>query len=189
MKFVVGLDVGGMKKGFHGAFLPLKAGKITGLFHAGTAQDAVRAIQSLRGTCAAVAIDAPPRARIAAPHTREAERGLLKLGYRVQWTRRASNARNLPEWMRRGELLWKALACAFPKARLFETFPTASYDGLESSDVELPLRLLQGKKTKRYCGDYVDACLCALGARAALLGKSLLVGPKDELGPIHILPK
>ena len=102
--------------------------------------------------------------------------------------------------MQNGEALWEALARNFPRAGLFETFPTAISDTIFTRDYRLPLRIFAGKNLRKRYPDYLDACLAAYAAHDAFEKRTTLYGASlknltktskksesvDELGPIAI---
>lgn len=134
---------------------------------------------------ACIAIDCPPKAGIAGPNTRQAERELNGLGFRMQWTRRPDNIP--PGWMVNGETLWDSIAATIPRVKAIETFPTAVSRQLGDCDLNLPLKLLEGGvETRDGYEDFVDACLCAWVAERYLLGQAKPYGLGDELGPIWV---
>ncbi|MBM3253177.1 MAG: hypothetical protein FJZ16_02850 [Candidatus Omnitrophica bacterium] len=184
MDFVVGIDVGGYKKGFHGAILDLKNNSFSGLFHEIEAEAVLEQLKDIPGVCRAIAIDCPPKAYIKGPKTRLAERELVRLGYRVQFVSRNGKA---SEWMLNGSNLWILLKNYMSDVEIIETFPTALSDKLSDIEINIPLKLLAGKDKRKFYGDYIDACLCAIAAKKFLQGKSTEIGKGDELGPIHIL--
>lgn len=183
-EFVVGIDVGDVKKGFHVALLQLNDLRIDRLEHYLEPEGVSQCIKAMAGECVVIGIDAPARGTIRGPQTRSAERALVKLGYRPQWTRRHHEP---PGWMKNGERLWRQLAAAFPQTRIIETFPTAASNGLDQSKVTLSLRALQGQDRRVWYKDYLDACICAVIAEQAHQGRSMILGADDELNPIHIL--
>ncbi len=182
---VVGIDVGGVGKGFHGVALHGN-GRLT--LHA------VREAQAAAAWCRAlearvVAIDAPCQWSLTGS-ARAAEKALAALGIRTFATPRRAQAQGHPfyGWMLQGERLYEALRGSW---RLFdghagpafplccETFPhgvaCALAGGIVPGKHKARLRraLLQAAGidvSRLSCIDFVDAALCALAARALLLG-------------------
>jgi len=181
--FVVGIDIAGEKRGYHGAILAVGGKDIYSLFHLYSPDEIVKYIDDVPGKCVAIAIDSPPKARIKGPETRLAERELHRDHYRVQWTRRPGG--DIQEWMKNGEKLWSVLTAKYPK--VIETFPTAASDGLADKKVRLGLNLLAGKKKRKFYKDYIDACICAMVAEAVLQDKAKVYGAGGELGGIYTL--
>lgn len=155
--WVVGVDVGGRRKGLHAAARRLDSPEVRWLAAAADGEALVRALLSAGIHPAVVAIDAPPRGTRWGEPTRSAERALHRQGYRIQWTRRAGEP--VPEWMEVGAELWATLSHAFPEARLVETFPTAVSDRLDRAETVLPLRLLVGRERRVAMKDWIDAVL------------------------------
>ncbi len=182
---VVGIDVGDVNKGFHLAICQPSVDRITDLYHACDVQAAVDFLRQQKSVPRCIGIDAPAKSLIKGPETRAAERVLAKLGYRPQWTRRHHQP---PGWMVQGEKLWTALKASFPTARLIETFPTASVNGLNHSSISLNLNTLHGRDKRKYYKDFLDACICAVVVCHVLDGTALELGPEDELNPIYVLP-
>ncbi|MBS1711288.1 MAG: DUF429 domain-containing protein [Armatimonadetes bacterium] len=181
---VAGIDVAGKRRGFHIAILDTASRQV---IHLGNVHDPGQAARLLLefDSLACIAIDCPPKAEIVGPKSREAERALSGLGFRMQWTRRPENVP--PEWMVNGEILWESIATLIPQVKVIETFPTAVSRQLGDCDFILPLKLLEGGVAKREgYKDFVDACLCAWVAERYLLGQAKPYGLGDELGPIWV---
>jgi predicted nuclease with RNAse H fold len=183
-RLIVGIDVGGTKKGFHLANMVPNSGKIRGLAHRRTVDEIVTLIQTL-GPDLLIAIDCPPRCQLSGDKTRLAERQLHKRGFRVQWTRRDTH--EPADWMQNGQNLWEGLA-TLHNVELIETFPTVATEHLQNSKVELPLRLLAQYSKQRDWKDFIDAAICAEVGDRYLKGQAHSVGAdhneQDELGLI-----
>ena len=181
---VAGIDVGGAAKGFHLAIQDPQDGLIA--IH--QASEPAQILKYLKhyGVHGTIAIDCPSSPFVKGSSTREAERALVRKGYRIQWTRRKDSGVKPQEWMLNGERVWKALRRAGFVA--IETFPTAISDQLADSKDVLPIRLLAGRELRAEWKDYLDACLCALVARAHLQGRAVELedGP-GKLGSIWLL--
>lgn len=188
MNFVIGIDVGGQKKGFHGAILEISSQRITELFHEVEPENVIERIQKIKenkDNCQVIAIDCPPKALIKGPETRLAERELHKKGYRVLFTARKESMEQ--EWMSNGEELWKQLKEKHTDILCIETFPTPVSDVLGKTELMLPLKFIAGRKNRPFYKDYIDACICALVAEKSINHETIKIGEGDELGPIHIL--
>ena len=177
MRLVVGIDVGGIRKGFHLAALDLANQKIFRLGAAATPLVARQWIEDLPTAPECIAIDAPPFALRTRDETRTAEQEVCRAGYRVQWTRKAPMV--AAEWMEHGAALWLALI-DYPRV---ETFPTVVHDQLSGENFDLPLQLLMGCDRKFY-KDLMDACICCVAAARFLRGDATCFGKDDEFGPI-----
>jgi predicted nuclease with RNAse H fold len=178
---VVGVDVGGRKKGFHCAILPVGSNDVVRLVHNQTPESVAAMVRALAGTVLC-AIDCPPRSQLLGPESRFAERELHRQGYRVQWTRRQTH--EPAEWMVHGEQLWRALS-ALPNVTTIESFPSVAVRWLAGSRIKLPLSLLAEHADRRDWKDFVDAAICADVGSRYLTGEARSVGTTgDELGPI-----
>lgn len=175
MRFV-GIDVGAEAKGFHVAVA--EDDRVIRLFRE---QDPAQIIQVLVAP-SVIAIDAPSRALITGPDTRQAERELHRAGYRIQWTRRQPPA---PTWMVNGERLWAALRTAFPGATIIETFPTAAWTNLSASSLQVQMAVWS-EVDRATRADSLDAIVAADVARRWSLGQATQYGPEDELAPIWV---
>ena len=185
-ELVVGIDVGGTRKGFHFASARPNESEVTDLRHFASVESLATFVRAMNASVLA-AIDCPPRCQLKGSETRLSERQLHQRGFRVQWTRR----QNLEpaEWMQNGQRLWEALA-ELPNVELIETFPTVATSSLESSELHLPLRLLAGFANQRDWKDFVDAAICVdvgiryLRGEAQCVGIDASTGECDELGRI-----
>lgn len=182
---IVGIDVGGVKKGFHVSVLESGVGFVDLRNYHGPEEIVgyLRGFDSLK----LVAIDCPPRAQINGPRTRLAERQINQAGFKVQWTRRSPMEPE--EWMLNGEKLWKSLEELSPQVQMIETFPTIVSSELGDCELVLPLKLLKGGQVERAgYKDFVDSCLCAWAGLRYLRGEARSFGQEgdevDELGMI-----
>jgi predicted nuclease with RNAse H fold len=175
MRFV-GIDVGAEAKGFHVAVA--EGDRVIRLFRACDPEPIIRALESP----SVIAIDAPSRALIKGPDTRQAERELRRAGFRIQWTRRQAPA---PTWMLNGERLWAALCSAFPEAAIIETFPSAAWANLSASSLQVPMTIW-AEVDHATRADSLDAIVAAEVALRWSIGQATLSGPEDELGPIWV---
>ncbi|MCC7435855.1 MAG: DUF429 domain-containing protein [Methanoregulaceae archaeon] len=175
MRFV-GIDVGAETKGFHVAVA--EQDRVVRLFRTQHPQEIVARL----GLPEVIAIDAPSRALIKGPETRQAERELHRAGYRIQWTRRQPPA---PPWMVNGERLWAALRAAFSEATIIETFPTAAWNRLSLSTLEVPIAIWADvdRPTR---ADSLDAIVAADVARRWSMGQATQYGQDDELALIWV---
>ncbi len=182
---IAGIDVGGVKKGFHVSVLDSDIGFVDlHNFHSTEGiSDYLRGFDSLK----LIAIDCPPRAQINGPRTRLAERQINQAGFKVQWTRRLPLEPD--EWMLNGEKLWKSLEKFSPQVQLIETFPTIVSRELGDCELVLPLKLLRGGQVERAgYKDFIDSCLSAWAGMRFLRGEARGFGQDgeevDELGII-----
>jgi predicted nuclease with RNAse H fold len=183
---VVGIDVGGSKKGFHLVnMIPGSVG-IRGIKHSQSVDDVLSLLGKL-GREVLVAVDCPPKCQLSGDRTRFAERQLHQRGFRVQWTRRQSH--DPAEWMQNGTALWTALA-GLDGVSVIETFPRVATASLHGSGVVLPLTVFSPYTGRRDWKDFVDVAICAevgdryLRANAASVGFDPATGETDELGLI-----
>jgi len=183
--FVIGIDVGAQKKGFHLAVMELHSNIITSFFHARDPKQIliyIRELEKNMGQCLKIAIDAPSKAIV--KQTRIAEKEVRSAGYRILWT--PTTAEKKQTWMENGELLWKILEREY-KGRIIESFPTINSDHLYHNNINIPLCMLTGKTKRKTYADYIDAALCCKAAEGAVLKTSFIFGKKDPIGPIHTL--
>lgn len=188
MNCVIGIDVGGNKKGFAIAAMTIET--LEWIFMEG-ASDVDAVLHKLRRSdlgLKVIAIDCPPTAQINGPKTRSAERELHKLGYRVQWTRRQNLESQ--EWMLNGQALWDSLRREFSNVELIETFPTAAFDHVSDYNIRPLARPARVSHINSHHHDLMDAALCAIVAHKYTKGSVQVVGnassgEEDELGPIY----
>jgi len=181
--WLLGIDVGGTRKGIHVAARTVENPHVSWIKQFAGPKELVEHLQNEGVTPVLAAIDAPPRAWRNGAVTRLAEREICALGYRVQWTRRAGEP--APEWMEHGQSVWQTLRSAFPECRLIETFPTVASDLLSSADTVLPLSLLNGKERRATIKDYLDAVIAVDVAARVLSGRANHAGLDDPDGTIY----
>ncbi|WP_038164517.1 DUF429 domain-containing protein [Verrucomicrobium sp. BvORR106] len=191
---VVGIDVGGTRKGFH--TVALKDGKY--LDHASFKEqekDRTHLFERIVSWCQGhgaqmIAVDAPCRWSTDG-RCRPAERELAQKGITCFATPKRETAVNHAtgnfEWMRQGEALYQALGPTFPLATAtpkrgqqcsFETYPHAITWHLRGGDADARQKRTQRRALLEKAGinlthltniDLVDAALCALTAHHAAL--------------------
>lgn len=172
---VVGIDVGGKKKGFHGCAID--------------GERIVAGPQALGGIAAAVewvawfepstiAIDSPCEAAPAGHKARPDEKQFNQAGIcRIRFTPALDQLAGNPyyEWIVHGLALYGALTARLPRTELIETFPTAAWTiwhgprgrrprGAWSQDA-LDSLGLEGAPARRLSQDDRDAIAAALTAR------------------------
>lgn len=201
---VVGIDVGGARKGFHAVALE------GGVF---LARRQTNCVAELTGWCRdeidarLVSIDAPCRWR-AGDGNRLAERQLLAQGIRCFLTPTQRTAREHPknyyEWMLRGADLFRALEPTHPLCRdipsgetacCFETFPHAITWHLRGGHAEAAKKRTQRLALLRRHGvfdsglvnmDWIDAALCAVVAAMAAAARPLKFYGEERTGYIIV---
>ena len=198
---VVGVDVGGPKKGFHAvAFGPERRLE---KFHSRNAREIATWCQQHRAMI--VAVDAPCRWRREGSAARAAERELAKDGISSfsTPTEAAAQGHAFYTWMLAGMELYQALAPDFPiydggpitGRWCIETFPQAAACALagkivsakEKNSVRRGLLAANGiAETELYNLDEVDAAICALTAEAFADGTFDAYG--DALGGLIVVP-
>ena len=188
MPTVIGIDVGGSRKGFHAVAL-------TGGAYA--ARLATAEVPELAHWCRSVigaqlvAIDAPCRWS-SGGRARPCERGLNAAGIRcfASPSREAalSHPSNYYGWMLQGELLYRQLEASHPlisglpasAPACFETFPHAIAWQLRGGNAEARQKRLQRRALLEQAGidpapltsiDFIDAALCALAAHQLASGR------------------
>jgi len=191
---VIGIDVGGPKKGFHAVML--REGQICG-----TKTDCdpkVIVEWCLEQDASVVGVDAPCMWSVAGKH-REAERLLNQDGMHCFYTPTRERAQGNPfySWMLNGEKLFKALRKHFSvytgqrKAErvCFETFPHAIVCALKGRIVPAHPKTSVRREVLTKLGldissltniDFVDAALCAVAAEAFRRGEAKLYGDAEE---------
>lgn len=199
-----GVDVGGVKKGFHAVLLE-------GLEVVATLQS--RNAEEVAAWCRdqeamAVGVDAPCCWRAPGGSARAAERQLMREGISCFSTPTEEEARNHPrgyyEWMLQGMTLHEALRRDFgiiseeqplKNPVCFETFPQAvacvlAGQVVKAGDKRTVRRaLLEAagiQTTTLRSMDLLDAALCAFTARQVIKGQFRFVG--DALSGCMILP-
>lgn len=191
---VAGIDVGGVKKGFHA--VALRGLRVLDCFNS-TDPEAIAAWCARIGA-RAVGVDAPA-AWSADGRARPAERALMRAGVHcfASPTRAAALAhpKNWFGWMLAGEALYRALGgrCVRfdgridPPARpfMFETFPQAVACAMAGRNVSAKDKALVRRRVLADAGidpaplsgiDFIDAALCALAAQHALSGSVRVYG-------------
>lgn len=201
---VVGVDVGGARKGFHA--VALAEGVYRDRLQTRSARELARWIRHDIGA-QAVAIDAPCRWR-SGKTGRAAELQLMKQGIRcfLTPTRREAveNATGYYDWMLCGEALFRALESTHPLCRAgmsvargysFETFPHAITWHLRGGNADASLKRPQRLALLRAHGvrvadltnmDWIDAALCALAADYLASGKHMVIRGNARTGYIVV---
>lgn len=192
---VVGIDVGGPRKGFHA--VALREGSDLDTFASRDARDL--AAWCIHVGARAVAIDAPCRWSRTG-RARPAERALAAEGIHAFATPslEAAEGRAFYRWMHNGAALYEVIEPHFP---LFdggnaasspiccETFPQAVACALAGKVVSARHKTTVRRELLREAGiatqplsniDAVDAALCALAARALLAGRFQTYGDARE---------
>ncbi|MFM7312953.1 MAG: DUF429 domain-containing protein [Cyanobium sp.] len=200
---VVGIDVGGARKGFHA--VALRNGAWTDQRRC---RDATELAQWCRETVAArvIAIDAPCRWRTDG-RMRPSEQALLQEGIRCFASPSREQALAHPSnyygWMLQGEALYRELEPSHPLCRAlpirgpvcFETFPHAITWQLRGGHAEAALKRQQRQELLRGAGialttlrsiDWIDAALCALAADRIARGDSCRSFGEPESGLILV---
>lgn len=176
-----GIDIGGAKKGFHLCLIN-EQGAVTDLVRLKTSESVSRYLQEQKPSC--IAIDGPSRSVRTTARTREAERQIRTLDYRLQWTPQAGG--RAQEWMQQSEYLWSVLRRDFPQIPICETFPTAIQDRVLTEEVQLPLAMLQSRLLREHTKDFFDAILAATAARRIHRKEAEVFGVNDEIGSIYL---
>jgi predicted nuclease with RNAse H fold len=204
---VVGVDVGGERKGFHA--VALRGGGLQGLH---TTSDAPELAQWCRSLGAGmIGVDAPCRWS-ADGRARPAERELMAEGIQCfaspSRERALEHPSNYYGWMLRGEALYRALEPSHPLASglpspgqrcCFETFPHAISCQLHRSlgleRAAASRQRLERRALLELCGlacgqlssiDWIDAALCALAADQAARGGPCLVYGEASSGVLIV---
>jgi predicted nuclease with RNAse H fold len=183
---VVGIDVGGRRKGFHACALR-GDGVVAGpenLRDVSTAVDWVTALAP-----STVALDSPRTCAPPGESSRADERALAREVCGIRWTPERSRLAGSPyyEWVEHGLELYAALAAAgIPVASLIEVFPTAAWTiwagprgkvpRSEWSAAALTDLGLAGLPSRRLSQDDRDAVAAALVARLQTEGRSRAFG-------------
>lgn len=202
---VVGIDVGGKKKGFHAVSLEGSSYRDQ-LDTTNTAKLVQWCVNDMRATV--IAVDAPCRWRVN-EEGRLAERELMQQGIFCFSTPTSEVAHrphptNYFDWMLRGEALYQALhpthpVCeAWPTRRkhyCFETFPHAITWHLRDGNANAKQKRTQRRQLLEQHGistdlltniDWVDAALCALTAQMATRGQPLATFGEAQAGLIVV---
>lgn len=195
---VIGIDVGGPKKGFHA--VALNEGRYWEKF--ATPDAASMAEWCRRIGARAVGVDAPCRWRLTG-RARPAERALAAEGIHSFATpsRAAAENRDFYRWMINGAELFRLLEAHYPLFDggnatsgpvCFETFPQAVACALAGKVVSAKRKSAVRRELLREAGidtapltnidtvDAVDAALCALAAHSLLAGSYKTYGDATE---------
>jgi predicted nuclease with RNAse H fold len=184
---VIGIDVGGQRKGFHA--VALTCGEYSGRCATSDVGQLVDWCREVKG--AVIAVDAPCRWSIDG-RARPAERQLMEKGIWCFSTptrqRAVAHPKNHYGWMLQGEELFKALEASYPlyselpapgQKCCFETFPHAVTWHLNGGNADAKHKRLQRRSLLEKAGvdlaeltniDFVDAALCALTAHHVASG-------------------
>jgi len=204
-RVVVGIDVGGAKKGFHAVSLE------DGRFAAKTRTCSVPEVADWckAREAAVVAIDAPCRWRSPEGKPRSAETQMAAEGIACYYAPTESKARThtFYGWMLPGMALFDELAADFPLflnalpadtgARMIETFPHAVACALAGEVVSAKPKSKKairreilsraGLDPESFSSiDEIDAALCAIAADHFVLGKFRSYGQADQGGCIVV---
>ncbi|HSB43587.1 MAG TPA: DUF429 domain-containing protein [Nitrospira sp.] len=192
---VVGVDVGGVKKGFHA--VALRDGQFFGKLNTLDAVAVIQWCRSLRAS--AVGIDAPCCWSLSG-HARPCESALAMEGIHAFATpSRAVGGRHpFYGWMRKGDALYRRIAHHYPlfdgtlptsRPVSFETFPHAVGCALAGTILSGKRKRIDRLKLLRETGlstesltniDQIDAALCAVTARYLLAGNVNMYGNLKE---------
>ena len=194
-RIVIGIDVGGPKRGFHA--VALNAGRYWEKF---ATPDAASMVEwCLRIGARAVGVDAPCRWSLTG-RARPAERSLAAEGIHSFATpgRAAAESRDFYRWMINGAELFRLLEAHYPLFDggnatsgpvCFETFPQAVACALAGKVVSAKRKSAVRRELLRKAGidtvpltniDTVDAALCALAAHSLLAGSYKTYGDATE---------
>ena len=191
---VIGIDVGGARKGFHAVVL--REGAICGTKEG--CDPIVMAKWCRDQKASVVGVDAPCMWSVAGK-SRAAERELNKEGKHCFYTPTWERAQGNPfySWMLNGEKLFKALLKHFSlytghrnaEPVCFETFPHAIVCALKGRIVPAHPKTSVRREVLKNLGlvissltniDFVDAALCAVAADAFRRGEVTLYGDAEE---------
>jgi len=199
---VVGIDVGGARKGFHA--VALSDGAHAERFS--SADPRALAAWCRQQQATVIAIDAPCLWSVDG-RMRPCERALHRQGIRCFASPSREQAIAHPSdyfgWMLRGEALYLALAPSHPLCRglplsgpcCFETFPHAITWQLRGGNAEAAQKRHQRRELLEQAGvalasltsiDWIDAALCALAAHRIASGASCLVYGEPDSGLILV---
>ena len=201
---VVGIDVGGSRKGFHA--VALEGGAFLARHQTSCVEDLADWCRDEIGA-SIVAIDAPCRWSTGG-RVRPAERELLAHGIRCFLTpsRRVAvqHPKHYYEWMLRGAELFRALEKTHPLCReaptgdvacCFETFPHAISWHLRGGNAAAAKKKAQRVALLRRHGgyaaclvsiDWIDAALCAVVAAMAAAARPLKIYGEEHTGYIIV---
>lgn len=201
---VVGIDVGGARKGFHA--VALRDGAYAGHLTSHDVQELAN--WCLETMCASViAIDAPCRWSTTG-RARPCERELMQQGIFCFATPSREKAEQHPsgyfDWMRRGADLYEALKDSHPlltslpstgQRCCFETFPHAITWHLRNGEAKARQKRPQRTALLTQAGittapltsiDLIDAALCALTAHRVASGAACLAFGEPDTGLIVV---
>lgn len=203
---VVGIDVGGARKGFHA--VALENGQYLAQKKTTDAREMVAwSVQDIRAQV--IAIDAPCRWSLDG-RARPSERELMRKGIFCFSSTTREKALVHPTdnfgWMLRGEELFQALEVTHPlfnglpspdECYSFETFPHAVTWHLRGGNANAKRKKLERTELLQAAGiqlplpagiDTIDAALCALTAHLIAAGAELLKFGDEQTGYI-VVPK
>lgn len=198
---VVGIDVGGRKKGFHA--VALENGAYLGQKNTSAVDELIYwSVQAIGAQI--IAVDAPCYWS-SDGRARPAERALMKQGiFCFSSTTRekaVSHTTDYYGWMLRGEQLYQALAVTHPIGNsssgrfCFETFPHAITWQLRGGDANARRKRAERAELLRKIGihfkdrvgiDTMDAALCAYMAHLVATGKQVISLGEAQTGYIVI---
>ena len=199
---VVGIDVGGARKGFHA--VALRAGALGGQLRSRDPRELAAWCRQLQARV--IAIDAPCRWS-ADGRMRPCERELLARGIRCFASPTRAQALSHPTnyfgWMLQGEALYQALEPSHPLIQglpprapcCFETFPHAITWELRVGRAEAAHKRQQRSQLLEQAGipltsltsmDWIDAALCALAAERVSAAAPCTVHGEPDSGLILV---
>lgn len=201
---MVGIDVGGARKGFHA--VALIGGAYAGQLATADVQELAHWCRSLVGA-RVIAIDAPCRWSTDG-RARSCERELMQKGIwcfssPTHQKAHTPHGTGYFDWMLQGEKLYQALEASYPLVcRLpingnacFETFPHAITWHLRGGKAKAAQKRTQRRELLQQMGidlapltsiDLIDAALCALTAHHAASGGDCLIFGEPESGLIIV---
>jgi predicted nuclease with RNAse H fold len=201
---VVGIDVGGARKGFHA--VALRDGAYAGQLRSRDVQELSHWCRSVIGA-SVIAIDAPCRWS-SDGRVRPCERELMRQDIFCFATPSRETAEQHPsgyfDWMRRGADLYEALVDSHPRLTslpcpgqrcCFETFPHAITWQLRNGEAKARQKRPQRTALLAQAGintapltsiDWIDAGLCALAAHRVGSGAACLAFGEPDTGLIVV---
>ena len=200
---VIGIDVGGQRKGFHA--VTLTDGEFSCRYASSDVDQVVNWCRTFGAT--KIALDAPCHWS-ADGRARPAERQLMEKGIWCFSTPTRQTAvghqKNHYGWMLQGEKLFKALEASHPLCNGFpskgqmcslETFPHAITWHLNGGNADAKHKRLQRRSLLQQAGidlaeltniDFVDAALCALTAHYVSIGYRCVIYGDECTGHIIV---
>lgn len=200
---VIGIDVGGPRKGFHAVMLA--DGKFSRRYASSDVEQIVSWCRTVGATV--IALDAPCQWSTDG-RARPAERQLMEKGIWCFSTPTRQTAAEHPKnhygWMLQGEKLFKALEASHPLCNGFpeegqmctlETFPHAITWHLNGGNADAKHKRLQRRSLLQQAGidlteltniDFVDAALCALTAHYVTTGDRCIIYGDECTGHIIV---